>query len=59
MCEKPAVWDVEVQGRGVHIPVCKDHKNDAAIELSRKGDLVLRLVKVPPEKCAYLLEIHA
>jgi hypothetical protein len=57
MCEKSAVWDVEVCKRGIHVPVCDRHKNDAAIDLSRKGELVLRPLKADPKPaCAYLVE---
>jgi hypothetical protein len=62
MCDQAAVWDVEVKGRSEHIPVCKGHKNDAAISLCRRGELVLRPVKATPAPtCAYLSdqESHA
>lgn len=56
-CDKTAVWDVEMQRSGRHVLICKNHKSKAAIDLSKKSELLMR--PIDPSKssqCAYVLD---
>lgn len=60
MCEKNATWDAEVYKRGIHILVCDDHRKEAAIELCRRGELILRpLTSSEAGTSAYLRDQEA